>query len=81
MVDRYGRKIPLYIGAIFMLAGALFGGLSHTRAELCGARVLLGIGTAFARELLRNPPVASRQRGFSSYMASSLSRALRRDAC
>lgn len=33
-----------------MLAGALFGGLSHTRAELIGARVLLGIGTAFARK-------------------------------
>jgi hypothetical protein len=32
-----------------MLAGALFGGLSHTRGELMGARVLLGIGTAFAR--------------------------------
>jgi hypothetical protein len=38
-----------YIGAIFMLAGALFGGLSHSKAELMGARVLLGIGTAFAR--------------------------------
>lgn len=33
-----------------MLAGALFGGLSHSRGELMGARVLLGIGTAFARE-------------------------------
>jgi hypothetical protein len=36
-----------------MLAGALFGGLSHTRAELIGARVLLGIGTAFARTSTR----------------------------
>lgn len=33
-----------------MLAGALVGGLTHTRAELMGARVLLGVGTAFARE-------------------------------
>jgi hypothetical protein len=33
-----------------MLAGALFGGLSHSRGELMGARVLLGIGTAFARK-------------------------------
>lgn len=33
-----------------MLAGALVGGLTHTRAEFMGARVLLGIGTAFARE-------------------------------
>lgn len=41
-----------YIGALFMLAGALFGGLSHSRGELMGARVLLGIGTAFARELI-----------------------------
>ena len=66
MVDRYGRKIPLvctwsgnivlcqtylqYIGALFMLVGALVGGLTHTRAEFMGARVLLGVGTAFARE-------------------------------
>ena len=33
-----------------MLAGALVGGLTHTRAELMGARVMLGVGTAFARE-------------------------------
>jgi hypothetical protein len=33
-----------------MLAGALFGGLSHSRGELMGARVLLGVGTAFARQ-------------------------------
>jgi hypothetical protein len=32
-----------------MLAGALFGGLSHSKGELMGARVFLGIGTAFAR--------------------------------
>jgi len=39
-----------YIGAAFMLAGALVGGLTHSRAELMGARVLLGVGTAFARQ-------------------------------
>lgn len=33
-----------------MLAGAIVGGLTNTRAELMGARVLLGVGTAFARE-------------------------------
>jgi hypothetical protein len=32
-----------------MLAGAIVGGLTHTRAEFMGARVLLGVGTAFAR--------------------------------
>jgi hypothetical protein len=48
-----------YIGALFMLAGALFGGLSHSRGELMGARVLLGVGTAFARKSLIgiNPPL------------------------
>jgi hypothetical protein len=38
-----------------MLAGALFGGLSHSRGELMGARVLLGVGTAFARKYCFNP--------------------------
>jgi hypothetical protein len=38
-----------------MLAGALFGGLSHSRGELMGARVLLGVGTAFARKYWFNP--------------------------
>jgi len=37
-----------------MLAGALFGGLSHSRGELMGARVLLGVGTAFARKYWLN---------------------------
>lgn len=41
-----------------MLAGALFGGLSHSRAELMGARVLLGIGTAFARKSFYLAPKA-----------------------
>ena len=50
------RLTKQYIGSVFMLAGALFGGLSHSRAELIGARVLLGIGTAFAR---RSPTSAS----------------------
>lgn len=49
MVDRYGRKIGLYCGALFMFAGALLGGFCHSTAQLVGSRVLLGVGTASAQ--------------------------------
>ncbi|KAM0749668.1 putative lactose permease [Meredithblackwellia eburnea MCA 4105] len=44
--DRFGRKIPLYFGAVLMVAGAAAGAASKTRADFMGARVLLGVGTA-----------------------------------
>ncbi|OCF34091.1 sugar transporter [Kwoniella heveanensis BCC8398] len=49
MVDRYGRKIGLYCGALFMFAGALLGGFCHSVAQLVGSRILLGVGTAAAQ--------------------------------
>lgn len=64
-VDRFGRKIPMvspkafpqraaaetqYIGSLFMIAGAFAGGFAPNVGALMGSRVLLGIGTAFARE-------------------------------
>ncbi|WWC98969.1 hypothetical protein V866_005863 [Kwoniella sp. B9012] len=49
MVDRYGRKIGLYIGAVFMFAGALLGGFCHSVSQLVGSRILLGVGTAAAQ--------------------------------
>ncbi|KAI5479111.1 hypothetical protein MNV49_004110 [Pseudohyphozyma bogoriensis] len=44
--DRFGRKPAVYLGGFFMLAGAIVGGTSHSRGQLIGSRVLLGIGTA-----------------------------------
>lgn len=74
--------ISKYIGALFMLAGALFGGLSHSRGELMGARVLLGVGTAFARMCFADHKyfhVANRSRNhrlcFSPRAGSSSSKA------
>ncbi|WOO83976.1 Lactose permease [Vanrija pseudolonga] len=49
IIDRWGRKIALYLGALFMLAGAFAGGFANTRAQLMGSRVLLGAGTAAAQ--------------------------------
>ncbi|KIR51742.1 sugar transporter [Cryptococcus gattii Ru294] len=49
MVDRYGRKIGLYCGALLMFAGALLGGFCQSTAQLVGSRVLLGVGTASAQ--------------------------------
>lgn len=42
-----------YLGSLFMIAGAFVGGFAHNLGTLMGSRVLLGIGTAFARELHR----------------------------
>jgi MFS family permease len=49
LVDKYGRKLTLYLGAVFMLAGALLGGFAQNVGQLMGSRVLLGVGTAAAR--------------------------------
>lgn len=49
LIDRFGRKIALYFGALFMLAGSLSGGFCHSTAQLLGSRILLGIGTAAAQ--------------------------------
>ncbi|KAH8928459.1 hexose transport-related protein [Atractiella rhizophila] len=49
LTDRYGRKLSLYLGAFFMLAGAIVGGFSQNVGQLMGSRVLLGIGTALAQ--------------------------------
>lgn len=38
------------VGAIFMIAGALLGGLCTNISQLIGSRVMLGIGTATSRQ-------------------------------
>ncbi|RSH83785.1 hypothetical protein EHS25_005400 [Saitozyma podzolica] len=49
LVDKYGRKLTLYLGAVFMLAGSLLGGFAQNVGQLMGSRVLLGVGTAAAQ--------------------------------
>ncbi|KAL8277863.1 hypothetical protein RQP46_009682 [Phenoliferia psychrophenolica] len=49
IADRFGRKAPIYLGSVFMLAGALLGGFCNSRTQLIGSRILLGIGTASAQ--------------------------------
>lgn len=50
IADKYGRKAPIFIGSILMFAGSLAGAFCHTRAQLIGSRILLGVGTASGRE-------------------------------
>jgi MFS family permease len=56
LVDKYGRKLTLYLGAVFMLAGSLLGGFAQNVGQLMGSRVLLGVGTAAARASHRPQP-------------------------
>jgi len=49
IIDKWGRKIALYLGGVLMLAGAFAGGFSNTQAQLMDSRVLLGVGTASAQ--------------------------------
>ncbi|KAM0752673.1 putative lactose permease [Meredithblackwellia eburnea MCA 4105] len=46
VADKWGRKIPILIGAVFMVAGGAMGAACHTRSQLIGSRILLGVGTA-----------------------------------
>ncbi|GFZ44381.1 hypothetical protein JCM24511_02103 [Saitozyma sp. JCM 24511] len=49
LVDKYGRKLTLYLGAVFML-----GGFAQNVGQLMGSRILLGIGTAAARTFIHH---------------------------
>jgi hypothetical protein len=52
--DRFGRKPLVLAGAVFMIAGAVLGGLASTYAQFVGSRVILGVGTACSREPARD---------------------------
>jgi hypothetical protein len=52
-LDTLASLTGQYLGSLFMIAGAFVGGFAHNLGTLMGSRVLLGIGTAFARELRR----------------------------
>lgn len=48
MSDLLGRRATMFIGAIIVLAGVLTQALSTTVQVFIGARVLIGLGTAFS---------------------------------
>jgi MFS family permease len=45
--DRYGRKVPLWIAVVLMIAGSVWGGFCQSTGQLVGARILVGAGTSF----------------------------------
>ncbi|KAG2756560.1 hypothetical protein P692DRAFT_201836183 [Suillus brevipes Sb2] len=48
MSDLLGRRATMFVGAIIVLAGVLTQALSTTVQVFIGARVLIGVGTAFS---------------------------------
>lgn len=49
VTDHYGRKIPIVIGCVIMVAGALMQGGGSTLGIFMGGRFLLGFGNAFTQ--------------------------------
>jgi sugar porter (SP) family MFS transporter len=48
--DRYGRKLPMYIGFLLLILGAGLQGGAHSVAMFIVARLILGLGTAFVAQ-------------------------------
>lgn len=49
VADHYGRKLPIVIGCIIMIAGALMQGAGSTLSVFMAGRFLLGFGNSFAQ--------------------------------
>lgn len=47
--DRFGRKIPIIIGCIIMIVGAVMQGAGSSLGVFMGGRFLLGFGNSFAQ--------------------------------
>lgn len=47
--DRYGRKLPIIIGCVIMIVGAVMQGASSSLGVFMGGRFLLGFGNSFAQ--------------------------------
>jgi MFS family permease len=48
--DRYGRKLPMYIGFLLLIMGAGHQGGANSVAMFIVARLFLGIGTSFVAQ-------------------------------
>ncbi|CAN8099641.1 unnamed protein product [Discula destructiva] len=49
VADHYGRKIPIVIGCLIMIAGALMQGIGSTLPVFMAGRFLLGFGNSFTQ--------------------------------
>lgn len=49
ITDHYGRKLPIIIGCVVMIAGAVMQGAGSTLGIFMGGRFLLGFGNSFAQ--------------------------------
>ncbi|WQF77640.1 Putative major facilitator, sugar transporter, major facilitator superfamily [Colletotrichum destructivum] len=49
VADNFGRRIPIIIGCVIMVAGAILQGACQNLGMFMGGRVLLGFGNSFAQ--------------------------------
>lgn len=49
ITDHYGRKLPIIIGCVVMIAGAIMQGACNDLGVFMGGRFLLGFGNSFAQ--------------------------------
>lgn len=49
LADRFGRKLPIFIGCLFMIAGAVMQGTCKNVGVFAAGRVLLGFGNSLAQ--------------------------------
>ncbi|KAI8635503.1 general substrate transporter [Xylariaceae sp. FL1651] len=49
IADNFGRKLPIIIGCIIMIVGAILQGTSQTLGTFMGGRVLMGFGNSLAQ--------------------------------
>ncbi|KAI0017284.1 sugar transporter [Xylariomycetidae sp. FL0641] len=49
LADNYGRKLPIILGCIIMIAGGIIQGTAQNLAAFMGGRVMLGFGNSLAQ--------------------------------
>lgn len=49
LTDHYGRKLPIIVGCVIMIAGAVMQGAGSTLGVFMGGRFLLGFGNSFTQ--------------------------------
>lgn len=49
MADNFGRKLPIVIGCVIMIAGAFLQGFAQNMPAFMGGRVMMGFGNSLAQ--------------------------------
>ncbi|KAI0483180.1 sugar transporter [Xylariaceae sp. FL0804] len=49
IADRWGRKVPIIIGCVIMIVGAILQGTANTLGAFMGGRVMMGFGNSLAQ--------------------------------